>query len=137
MTISKTAHDFFDACETGKGWPTCKQWCHDGATFSAQADALADVSTIEAYTEWMKGLLVPIPDGHYELTSFAADEERGTVTAAAIFHGTHTVDAGNGAPTGKTVAADYCYVMKFDGGKISHMTKIWNDMHSLKQLGWA
>ncbi|MGI9512300.1 MAG: ester cyclase [Anderseniella sp.] len=137
MSIVQNAHAFFDACETGKGWDDCKQYCTGGATFSAQADALTDVSTLEGYTEWMKGLLVPIPDGHYELKSFAVDEERGNVTAAAVFHGTHTVDAGNGAPTGKTVAADYVYVMDFDGDRIKHMTKIWNDGHSLKQLGWA
>lgn len=137
MSIAQNAHAFFDACETGKGWEDCKQYCSDGATFSAQADALADVSTVEGYTEWMKGLFVPIPDGHYELKSFAVDEERGNVTAAAVFHGSHTVDAGNGAPTGKTVAAEYVYVMDFDGDKIKHMTKIWNDSHSLKQLGWA
>ena len=137
MSITQIAHDFFDACETGKGWDACKQWCHDGATFSAQADALANVSTLEGYTEWMKGLLVPLPDGRYEVRSFAVDEERGNVTATAVFHGTHTVDAGNGAPTGKSVAADYAYVMDFDGDKIGHMTKIWNDGYSLKQLGWV
>ncbi len=137
MSIAQNAQAFFDACETGKGWDNCKQYCSDGATFSAQADALADVSTVEGYTEWMKGLFVPIPDGHYELKSFAVDEQRGNVTAAAVFHGSHTVDAGSGAPTGKTVAADYVYVMDFDGDKIKHMTKIWNDSHSLRQLGWA
>ncbi len=137
MSIAQNAQAFFDACETGKGWDDCKQYCSDGATFSAQADALADVSTVEGYTEWMKGLFVPIPDGHYELKSFAVDEQRGNVTAAAVFHGSHTVDAGSGAPTGKTVAADYVYVMDFDGDKIKHMTKIWNDSHSLRQLGWA
>ncbi len=36
MTIKQTAQHFFDACETGKGWDTCKQWCHAQATFSAQ-----------------------------------------------------------------------------------------------------
>jgi ketosteroid isomerase-like protein len=137
MSIKQKARDFFEAFETGEGWEVCKQWCHDNATFSAQANALADVSTVERYTEWMKGLLVPIPDGHYELKSFAVDEERGNVTATAVFHGTHTVDGGTGAPTGKAVAADYAYVMDFDGDKIRHMTKIWNDIHSLKQLGWA
>jgi hypothetical protein len=34
MTISDTAAKFFDACETGKGWEVCKDWCLDGATFS-------------------------------------------------------------------------------------------------------
>ena len=137
MSKSQTAQEFMDACETGKGWDVCKQWCTDGATFTAQADALADVTSIEGYTEWMKGLLVPLPDGRYEVKSFAVDEARGNVVAAATFYGTHTVDAGNGAPTGKAVAGDYVYVIDFDGDKISHVTKIWNDAHSLKQLGWA
>ena len=137
MTNKQTARDFFEACETGQGWEGCRQWCHEDATFSAQADALADVSTLAAYADWMKGLLVPLPDGHYELKSFAEDEERGTVTAAAVFHGTHTVDAGTGAPTGKSAAADYVYVMHFEDGRIRHMTKVWNDLHSLRQLGWA
>ena len=137
MSISETAMTFFDACETGKGWDGCKEWCHDDASFSCQAGALAEVTTVGAYADWMQGLLTPIPDGHYELTAFAADEGRNTVVASAIFHGTQTGEGGPVPPTGNTVAADYVYVMKFDGDKISHMTKIWNDGHSLKQLGWA
>ena len=136
MSIATTAHAFFHACETGGGWAECAQYCHDGATFSAQADALADVATLEGYCEWMKGLLVPVPDGHYELKAFSVDEDRQIVTAFAVFHGTHTVD-GPVPATGKTVAADYVYAMEYDGPKIRHMTKIWNDGHSLKQLGWA
>ena len=137
MTMQKDAWDFFDACETGKGWGVCKAWCAPDAGFSAQADALAEVKTIESYAEWMKGLLGPIPDGHYEVKSFAADEKRGNVVVAAVFHGTHTAPMGDLAPTGKKIAADYAYVLDFDGGKITHMTKIWNDAHSLKQLGWG
>ena len=34
--IKNTAKQFFDACETGKGWAGCKQYCHPAATFSAQ-----------------------------------------------------------------------------------------------------
>ena len=67
MSIETTAQAFFEACETGKGWEGCKDHCHDGASFSAQADALADITTLEGYAEWMKGLLTPIADGHYEL----------------------------------------------------------------------
>ena len=137
MAIADTAMEFFDACETGKGWDVCKAWCHDGASFSCQADALADTTTAEAYTEWMKGLLTPVPDGHYELKTFAVDEARNAVTAFAVFHGTQTGEGGPVPATGKTIAADYVYVMEFDGNKIRHLTKIWNDAHSLKQLGWA
>lgn len=128
---------FFEACETGKGWDACSAYCHPGATFSCQAGALADINTLEGYTEWMKGLLTPIPDGHYELKSFAEDTERNNVSAFAVFHGTQTGPGGPGEPTGKSIAADYVYVMEFDGDRIKHMTKIWNDTISLQQIGWA
>ena len=137
MSIKDDAMNFFDACETGKGWEVCKEWCHADAGFSCQADALADVTTVEGYTGWMAGLLGPVPDGHYELKSFAFDADRGNVSAFGVFHGTHTGDGGPVAATGKAIAADYVYVMDFEDGKIRHMTKIWNDGHSLKQLGWA
>lgn len=134
--ITSVARDFFEACETGKGWDGCKAYCREGATFSAQADALADVTTLEGYAEWMKGLLTILPDGHYELKSFASDPERNAVSAVAVFHGTHTAEGGPVPPTGKKVAADYVYNMEFDGDRISHMTKIWNDARSLRDLGW-
>lgn len=137
MSNTQTAQSFFEACETGKGWDACAAYCQDGATFSCQADALAEVDTLAGYTEWMKGLLGPIPDGHYELKGFAADSERDAVIAAAVFKGTHSGEGGPVAPTGKAVSADYVYVMEFDGPKIRHMTKIWNDVQSLKALGWA
>lgn len=136
-SIKETAEKFFDNCETGGGWESCQQYCHPEASFSAQAAALADVSTLQAYTEWMKGLLTPVPDGRYELHSFAVDEDRNNVTAYAVFRGTHTEEGGPVPPTGKQVEADYVYVMEFEADKIRHMTKIWNDGISLQQLGWA
>ena len=137
MAISESARAFFEACETGKGWDVCKAWCHQDATFSCQSDALSKVKTVADYSEWMKGLLGPIPDGAYEMKAFATDAERGVVVAAAVFHGTHTGDGGPVAPTGKSVAADYVYLMDFDGPKIRHMTKVWNDSQSLRALGWG
>ncbi|SEB04174.1 ester cyclase [Rubrimonas cliftonensis] len=137
MSIEQTAREFFEACETGGGWEACKGYCHDDAGFACQADALADVTTLAGYAEWMKGLLGPIPDGRYELTAFAVDQDRRTVVAAAVFHGAQTGAGGPVAPTGKTVASDYAYVIRFDGDRIAHMTKIWNDAHALRQLGWA
>lgn len=135
-TIRETAERFFDACETGKGWETCKQYCNPEASFSAQANALTGVRTLEAYTDWMKGLFTPVPNGNYELRSFAVDEARNKVVAYAVFRGAHTGDGGPVPPTGKTVEADYVYVMEFADGRIRHMTKIWNDTISLQQLGW-
>lgn len=136
-SMSEAAERFFDACETGTGWDVCRKYCHPDATFSAQADALGDVETLEEYTEWMKGLLTPVPDGSYEIRSFAADENRNNVIAYAVFRGTHTGEGGPVPPTGQKVEADYVYVMEFDGDQIRHMTKIWNDGISMKQLGWA
>ena len=72
-SMRDTARQFFDACETGKGWDGCHQYCHPAATFSAQTGALADVKTLQAYTDWMKGLFTPVPDGRYEVKSFAVD----------------------------------------------------------------
>jgi hypothetical protein len=54
-SIRDTAEQFFEACETGKEWAACEPYCHPGATFAAQTDALAEVTTLEDYTEWMKG----------------------------------------------------------------------------------
>ena len=136
-SIRETAQKFFDACETGKGWDGCQTYCRPHATFSAQAAALDGIDSLQGYTDWMKGLLVPVPDGHYELRSFAVDDERNNVAAYAVFRGTHSGDGGPVPPTGKKVEAEYVYVMEFDGDRIRHMTKIWNDGISLQQLGWA
>jgi predicted ester cyclase len=84
----------------------------------------------------MKGLFTPMPDGRYELKSFSVDDERNIASAFAVFHGTHTGEGGPVPPTGKSVAADYVYVMEFDGDRIRHMTKVWNDGFSLQQVGW-
>lgn len=137
MSDYETAQAFFEACETGQGWVACEAFCHSDATFACQADALADTTTLAAYAEWMKGLLTPVPDGRYVLTAFAADKARSTVVATAEFHGTQTGEGGPVPPTGKSVVSDYAYVMKFDSAKIRHMTKIWNDGHALRGLGWA
>lgn len=134
--MQETARRFFEACETGKGWAECQQYCVPGATFSSQADALAGVSTLEAYTEWMKGLFTPLPDGRYDLRSFAVDEERGHVVAYGVFHGTHSGEGGPVPPAGKEMVTDYVYIMEFDGDRIRHMTKVWNDAAALKQLAW-
>lgn len=137
MSTLETAKSFFDACETGKGWKVCRAFCTEDASFACQADVLTDVKTLAAYCEWAKGLLTPVPDGHYVLKSFTMDEARATAVAVAECCGTQTGPGGPVAPTGRQVTSDYAYVMTFPGAKISHMTKIWNDVHALRGLGWA
>lgn len=135
--LREPAMRFFEACESGKGWDACRPYCHPDATFSSQTGALTGIDTLAGYAEWMKNLFVPIPDARYELRHFSVDEARGSVAAYAVFHGTNTGPGGPVPPTGRSAAADYVYVMRFDNGRIRHMTKIWNDTISMQQLGWA
>ena len=135
--IAEIAKNFFGLCEKGKGWDECRNYCTADATFSAQAEPLADLKSLEEYTEWMKGLLTLMPDGGYEVKSFALDEERKNVSVYAVFSGTHTGDGGPIPPTGKSTKSDYVYFIEFDGDKIRHMTKIWNAPWAMKELGWA
>jgi predicted ester cyclase len=136
-SIASPARKFFDACETGKGWAVCSEWCTPDATFAAQAEPLADVRTLHQYTDWMKGLLTFVPDGRYELQSFGIDEHTSSVSAYGVFKGTHTGIGGPCPPTGKSVSSDYVYVMFFDGDKIKHMQKIWHAGLAMKELGWV
>jgi predicted ester cyclase len=136
-SITETAQAFFEACETGKGWEACSAYCQPDASFEAQAEPLADVRTLKDYADWMKGLLGFVPDGRYEIKSFATDHERKNVSAYGVFSGTHTGEGGPMPPTGKSTSSDYVYVMEFENGKISHMTKIWNAGWAMKDLGWT
>jgi predicted ester cyclase len=137
MAITETAMQFFEACETGRGWAGCRAFCTPDASFAAQAEPLANVRTLEAYAEWMKGLLVFMPDGHYEVKSFATDEQRQNVCAYGVFTATHSGQGGPVPPTGKRTSTDYVYVMEFAGDRIRHMTKIWNAPWAMKELGWG
>ncbi|HJU17979.1 MAG TPA: ester cyclase [Stellaceae bacterium] len=135
--IATLAERFFTACETGQGWQGCREYCLPNATFSAQAEPLAQMKTLEDYTEWMKGLLKILPDGRYAVKSFAVDEARNSVCACGVFSGTHKGEGGPCPPTGKSTETDYVYVMEFADGKIRHMTKIWNAGWAMRDLGWA
>lgn len=135
--IKTTAAAFFDACETGKGWGECAQYCHADASFGCEADTFAAVKTVEDYTNGMQGLIAgPLPDASYEMKAFAVDDERNSVTGYAVFKATHTGEGGPVPPTGKSIVTDYVYVMEFEDGKVRHMTKIWNDVWALRMGGW-
>ena len=135
-SITSIAEEFFTACETGKGWEGCSIYCRPHATFSAQAEPLLDVKTLEQYTDWMKGLMTIMPDARYEVKSFATDAVRNNVAAYGVFHATHTGTGGPVPPTGRATHTDYVYVMQFEGDKIVHMTKIWHAGLAMKELGW-
>ncbi len=137
-SMTETARRFFEACEEGKGWEGCKEYCTSDATFTAQAEPLADIRSLEQYTEWMKGLGTFMSDAGYDLKSFAVDEKRRNVCAYAVFSATHTGEGGPCPPTGKSMSTDYVYVMEFDGDdRIRHMTKIWHAGLAMKAVGWV
>jgi predicted ester cyclase len=136
-SITSVAENFFDACETGKGWEVCRAYCTPTATFCAQAEPLLEIGTLEQYTDWMKSMMTVFPDGHYEIKSFATDAARNSVAAYGVFHATHTGEGGPVPPTGRSFSSDYVYVMQFEGDRITHMTKIWNAGFALKEVGWA
>ena len=135
--ITAVAKQFFEACEAGKGWEACQAYCTPNASFSAQAEPLAEARTLREYTDWMKGLLTFMPDGRYAVKSFATDDDRHSVCAYGVFSATHTGQGGPWPPTSKSTTTDYVYVMDFDGDKIRHMTKIWNAGWAMKELGWG
>jgi ketosteroid isomerase-like protein len=135
-SITDIARQFFEACETGQGWAACRAYCTPDATFSAQAEPLADITTLQQYADWMQGILTVLTDGRYEVTAFATDPERRAVCACAVFIGTHLA-GGPCPPTGRTTRTDYVYLMRFADDRIVHMTKVWNAGFALKELGWA
>ena len=49
--LTAIARNFFEACETGKGWKGCRAYCRADATFSAQAEPLAGITRLQQCTD--------------------------------------------------------------------------------------
>ena len=139
MSAFDNAKAFFEACEAPAGWEGCQQYVADGATFSAQCEPLADMTTIEEYSEWLKGFgTVTAPEARYELHSSAFDESSNTAIFFATYHARHTGEGGPVPPTGKETHSHYVYAITMDGdGQVSKMIKIWNPTWALTELGWT
>ena len=138
MSAFENATQFFHACESLKGWEGCKQYVSPDAALSAQCEPLVDVSSVEAYTEWMAGLgSGPLAGCRYDLHSASYDEANKTATFFATFTATHGGEGGPVPPTGKETNTHYVYVLTMnDEGKIAKMCKVWNAPWALKELGW-
>ena len=139
MTAFENAKKFIEACDGNLGWEGCKSYVVDGAPFVAQAQALAEVETVEAYCEWMKGLGEgPLKGCVYEINGSAYDEANKMAIYYATITGTHVGDGGPVPPTNKQTKTDYvCALTMNDEGKVAKMEKVWNDVWALKELGWA
>lgn len=121
------AQNFFKACEDGAGWEGCAEYCLPDAGFSAQAGAIDDLDTLAGYCDWMQSVYARVSDISYEVKGFADDASRQTVLVFAVFSG---IPKGVDAP--KRFFTDYVYSIQFDGDRISHMVKIWNDTYKPK-----
>ena len=87
------------------------------------------------FRPFWKAFITAFPDLQIAVESTVAEDDK--VVARCAVRGTHTGEGGPIAPTGKRVEAEYVYIMEFEGEKIRHMTKVWNDGFSMQQLGWG
>lgn len=138
MSASENARKFFDACESPAGWEGCKEYVVDGAPFVAQSEPLVDITTVQAYCDWMAGFgTVTAPGATYDLHTSGYDEETRTAMFFATYHATHTGDGGPVPPTGKETHSHYVYFLTMnDDDKVEKMLKVWNAPWAMKELGW-
>lgn len=137
MTAFDNAKKFFEACEASEGWAGCQDYVADGASFSAQSEPLADITTVQDYCEWMAGIGGVLPGATYDLHSASYDDSTRTAIFFATFRGRHTGEGGPVPPTNKETYTDYVYALRMnDDNKVSRMTKVWNAPWALRELGW-
>ena len=115
------ATTFFNACESGKGWAGCEQYCTPDATFSCQAvdsmpgqPPISQCKTLEAYTQWMRDVVEGLgkDKATVEVNAEAFDEGRSTAVICATFGG----------------FTQYVYKLHInEEGKCDDMVKVWND----------
>jgi hypothetical protein len=127
MNMINDAMAFFDACETGKGWAACAAWCAPDAGFSCQAAKTDGINTLAAYADWMTEICHAVPDAAYEIKGVGVDEARNLVLIFGVFSST---TPGDGDKEAVPVSTEYVYSIEFDGERIAHMTKIWNDSYN-------
>jgi hypothetical protein len=138
MSAFDNAKKFFEACETPLGWAGCKDYVEDGASFEAQSEPLVDVTTIEAYADWMHGFgTVTAKGSTYTLHAASYDEGNRCAMFFATYHATHVGEGGPVPPTNKSVDSHYVYIVKMnDGDKVESMIKVWNAPWAMRGLGW-
>jgi hypothetical protein len=138
MAAFDNAKKFFAACEAPEGWAGCKAYVEDGAALIAQCEPLVDVTTVEAYCDWMHGFgTVTAAGATYTLHSASYDEDSRCAVFFATYHAKHVGDGGPVPPTNKSVDSHYVYILKMsDNDKVAEMTKVWNAPWAMRALGW-
>ena len=120
--IMEAAKQFYFACENGTGWTNCHPYCHPDATFSSEAKTLQEIDNLNHYTEWMAEIHKHMIDISFDVVGFAFDEERKVFLIYGIYRGVITM-----RETPQPFETDYFYILKFTDGKISRVTKVWQD----------
>ena len=102
MPALENAKRFIEAREASSGWAGWKEYVEDGAPFVAQSEKLTEVTTVEAYCEWMAGFgKVTAPGSSYTLHAACYDEDNRAAVFFATCHDTHTGEGGPVPPTTK------------------------------------
>ena len=120
--IMEAAKQFYFACENGTGWTNCQPYCHPDATFSSEAKTLQEIDNLNHYIEWMAEIHKHMIDISFDVVGFAFDEERKVFLIYGIYRGVITM-----RETPQPFETDYFYILKFTDGKISRVTKVWQD----------
>jgi hypothetical protein len=116
-----TAGAFFEACDYGKGWSSCRSYCHDNASFETSAETLAEIDTLDTYCDWMVEALAMFDETvEVEVKSEAYDVKKDIALIYAEIRGNVII-----GPEPMFMKTDYVYAINFNGKKISHVTKIW------------
>jgi hypothetical protein len=128
------------AADSATGFAGVADYVVDGAPFTCQAPALAEITTVKDYMEWCVGLASACPSPTYDVHAKAWDPDTSTVLFSCTYHVQHTAKgtAGPPEPTNMAADSDYVYTFSMNGkGKVTAMKKVWNDLEALKKLGWA
>lgn len=138
MSAVENATKFFQACEAPEGWAGCSKYVASGATFLAQSEPLVEVTTVEAYSDWLAAFgTVTAPGASYELHTSHYDEKTRTAVFFATYHAKHTGEGGPVPPTQKEAHSHYVYVITMNSDdKVEKMIKIWNAPWAMRELGW-
>jgi hypothetical protein len=139
MTAFDTAKRFLEACDKPAGWAGCQAFVEPGATFVSKSEPLADITTVEAYCEWMMAFgTITAPGSTFDMHAASYDESTRTATFFATYHATHSGEGGPVPPTHQQTHSHYVYALTMSAsGKVERMVKIWNAGWAMRELGWA
>lgn len=135
--IETIATSFHHACTSGAGWEACREYCTPDGTFEDQGEILADIHTLEAYATFLQNVFTPVPDFRHEVLSVGVDQGLQRVLVHYLIRGTHTGEGFPVPPTGKSMETHCVLILHFEGERIQHARKVWNDHELMKQVGWV